>query len=101
MVVGLAINRCGGNPDFQAVAMSACQCIVRRSRLQVDFQNQVIAFPVIPRRRHRVSGQQRKDKHSQYLQAYNRKQGRQVDSGYGRNNMPDRPQHRTGKTVQQ
>jgi hypothetical protein len=101
MVVGLAINRCGGDLDFQAVAVIACQCILRRTRLQVDCQDQVVALPVIPGRCHRVSGKQRQEKHSQYLQADNRKQGSKVDSSYGRNKMPDRPQQRAGKTVQQ
>lgn len=101
MIVGPAINRYGGDLDFQAFAVSACQRIPCRSRLQMDGQDQVITLPVIPGRRHRVSGEQRQDQHSQYLQADYRKQGREVDTGYGRDKMPDRPQQWAGKTVKQ
>ena len=67
----------------------------------MDRQEQVVTLPLIPARRHRLSGEQRQEKHSQYLQTDNRKQGREVDTGNGRDKMPDWPQQWAGKAVKQ
>jgi len=101
VIVGPSVNRYGGDLDFQTFAVGTRQRIPRRARLQMDGQEQVVTLPLIPWRRHRISGEQRQDQHSQYLQADNRKQWRQVDAGNGGYKMPDRSQQWVGKTVKQ
>ena len=55
MVVCAAVHRCRGDLDFQPLAVNARQRVLSLAWLQVDFQNEVIALPVIPGFWHRYS----------------------------------------------
>jgi len=51
MAVCLAIDRRCGQPDFQAVPMSAFKGIGRGPGLDMHGQNQVFSVPLVPRQR--------------------------------------------------